>query len=84
MHDAGIADASFHTIRLTAAAWMYEVQHVLGHSTPVMTRRYAHLQPGHLRRAVNAVDKLLKASRYGQRPYFPNVMDTQLDTNDRV
>ena len=42
----------------TAAAWMvqdsgalYEVQHVLGHSTPVMTQRYAHLQPGHLRRA---------------------------------
>ncbi len=75
MHDAGIADASFHTIRHTAAAWMvqagvslYEVQHVLGNSTPVMTQRYAHLQPGHLRRAVNAVDKLLKASRERETP----------------
>ena len=69
MLDAGIADASFHTLRHTAAAWMvqdgvplYEVQHVLGHSTPVMTQRYAHLQPEHLRRAVNALDKKLKAS----------------------
>ena len=69
MVDAGIADASFHTLRHTAAAWMvqdgvplYEVQHVLGHSTPVMTQRYAHLQPEHLRRAVNALDKKLKAS----------------------
>lgn len=69
MVDAGVADASFHTLRHTAAAWMvqdgvplYEVQHVLGHSTPVMTQRYAHLQPEHLRRAVNALDKKLKAS----------------------
>ena len=70
MRTAGIENASFHTIRHTAAAWMvqdgaslYEVQHVLGHSTPVMTQRYAHLQPDHLRRAVGAVDKKLKTSR---------------------
>jgi integrase len=70
MRAAGIENASFHTLRHTAAAWMvqdgvslYEVQHVLGHSTPVMTQRYAHLQPGHLRRAVGAVDKKLKASK---------------------
>ena len=69
MRTAGIENASFHTLRHTAAAWMvqdgvslYEVQHVLGHSTPVMTQRYAHLQPDHLRRAVGAVDKKLKAS----------------------
>ena len=50
----------------TAAARMvqdrgahYEAQHVLGHSTPVITQRYAHLQPGHLRRAVGALDKKL-------------------------
>ncbi len=41
---------------------LYEAQHVLGHSTPVMTQRYAHLQPEHLRRAVNALDKKLRAS----------------------
>jgi integrase len=51
MREAGIEDATFHTLRLTAAAWtaqdgvsLYEVQHVLGHSTPVMTQRYAHLR----------------------------------------
>lgn len=49
MRDAGIEDASFHSLRHTAAAWMvqagvslYEVQNALGHSTPVMTQRYAH------------------------------------------
>ncbi len=75
MRAAGIEDASFHTIRHTAAAWMvqdgvslYEVQHVLGHSTPVMTQRYAHLQPDHLRRAVSAVDKKFRASRVRKTP----------------
>jgi len=67
MREAGIEDETFHTLRHTAAAWMvqdgvslYEVQHVLGHSTPVMTRRYAHLQPGHLPRAVGTLDKKLR------------------------
>ena len=68
MRKAGIADASFHTLRHTAAAWMvqagvplYEVQHILGHSTPVMTQRYAHLQPGHLKNAMSKLDAALKA-----------------------
>jgi len=39
---------------------LYEVQHVLGHSTPVMTQRYAQLQLGHFRRAVGALDKKLR------------------------
>jgi len=66
MEDAGIQDASFHTLRHTAAAWMvqagvplYEVQNVLGHSSPAMTQRYAHLWPDHLRRAVRALDRKL-------------------------
>lgn len=75
MRNAGVNDATFHTLRHTAAAWMvqngvslYEVQHLLGHSTPVMTQRYAHLQPGHLRGAVNALDKKLKAPRCRKSP----------------
>ncbi|MCP3997076.1 MAG: tyrosine-type recombinase/integrase, partial [bacterium] len=50
-------------------AWMvqsgvplYEVQHVLGHSTPVMTQRYAHLKPEHLRQAMGALDATLRAT----------------------
>jgi site-specific recombinase XerD len=67
MTAAGIADASFHTLRHTAAAWMvqagrslYEVQRVLGHSTPLMTQRYAHLEPKHLRGAVEALDAAMR------------------------
>ena len=47
---AGIEKASFHTLRHTAGSYMaqarvpvYEIQKVLGHSTPLMTERYAHL-----------------------------------------
>ncbi len=72
MKAAGIADASFHTLRHTAAAWMvkggvslYEVQKLLGHSTPVMTQRYAHLASDHLRGAVKALDAALGAMATG-------------------
>jgi integrase len=61
-----VQGATFHTLRHTAASIMvqsgidlYEVQRILGHSTPVMTQRYAHLQPGHLRRGVLAIDAVL-------------------------
>ena len=44
----GIEDASFHTLRHTAASWMvqagislYSTGQVLGHKTPRMTQRYA-------------------------------------------
>lgn len=76
MRAAGIADASFHTLRHTAAAWMiqacrslYEVQRVLGHSTPAMTQRYAHLEPKHLRDAVGALDAAIRG------------VDTPVDTS---
>ncbi len=68
MKQVGIDGASFHSLRHTAAAWMvqggaslYEIQHVLGHSTPVMTQRYAHLQPEHLRGALTTLDAALRA-----------------------
>jgi integrase len=75
MRDAGIDDASCHSLRHTAATWDGPGRHFvvrgpagLGHTTPVKTQRYAHLQPGHLLRAVNAVDKKLKASRERETP----------------
>jgi len=47
-----------HDLRHTAAslliasgATLYEVQHILGHSTPIMTQRYAHLANDALQRA---------------------------------
>jgi Phage integrase family len=49
-----IEDASFHTLRHTAASWMvqagvslYSTGQVFGHKTPRMTQRYAHLAPEH-------------------------------------
>jgi integrase len=63
---AGVTGASYHTLRHTAASFMvqagtslYDVQVILGHSTPAMTQRYAHLAPDHLRGAVAALDRAL-------------------------
>jgi integrase len=59
----GIADASFHSLRHTAASWLvmegvdlYAVGRILGHKTPRMTQRYAHLSPGYMASAVNKLD----------------------------
>jgi integrase len=76
LRSVGIEGASFHTLRHTAASLMvqsgvplYEVQKVLGHSTPLMTERYAHLQPQHLQGAVSVLDAMIGA------------VDTQMDTS---
>ena len=68
MRAAGIEDATFINLRHTAASLMvqngvplYEVQQILGHSTPLMTQRYASLMPGHLRGAVDTLDAALRA-----------------------
>lgn len=80
LKSAGIADASFHTLRHSAASLMvqagvslYEVQRILGHSTPTVTQRYAHLHPEHLRGAVARLDSALAG-----------VVDTQVDTGPTV
>lgn len=58
---------AFHLLRHTAASWMvqagvplYEVQTILGHSSPALTQRYAHLAPGFGERAAFAVDKAIR------------------------
>jgi integrase len=59
----GVKDASFHTLRHTAASWLvqngvdlYAVGQILGHKTPRMTQRYAHLSPDYMARAVGKLD----------------------------
>jgi site-specific recombinase XerD len=54
---------SFHSLRHTAASWLfmqgvdlYVVGQLLGHKTPHMTRRYAHLSPHYLAGAVGKLD----------------------------
>jgi hypothetical protein len=58
----------FRAVGGTLLAGRYKVQKVLGHSTPLMTERYAHLQPDHLQGAVRALDVALSG------------VDTQMDT----
>jgi integrase len=65
LHSLGIKDASFHTLRHTAASWLvmegvdlYAVSQILGHKTPRMTQRYAHLSPGYMATAVAKLDSV--------------------------
>jgi integrase len=60
---AGIEDFRIHDLRHTCAAWLVtggvplaEVRDVLGHSTVMMTERYAHLAPENLRVAVTVLE----------------------------
>jgi integrase len=62
----GWTDASFHTLRHTAASWMvqqgvdlYAVGQILGHKTPRMTQRYAHLSPEYMAGAVGKLDRIM-------------------------
>ena len=62
----GIPDASFHTLRHTAASWLvmqgvglYTVGQILGHKTPRMTQRYAHLSPDYMAGAVDKLDGIM-------------------------
>ena len=63
----GVPNVTFHCLRHTFASWavragtpLYEVQHLLGHSSPAMTQRYAVLRPGHGASATAAVDAALE------------------------
>lgn len=55
-------ELTVHTIRHTAASWLamdgrplLEIQKILGHKTPAMVLRYAHLQPEHFREALDTL-----------------------------
>jgi integrase len=59
---AKIADFRFHDLRHTAASYLaqngatlLEIQQVLGHRTPAMVTRYAHLTESHVEAVVDRV-----------------------------
>ena len=59
----GIEDASFHSLRHTAASWLvmngadlYATGAILGHRTPRMTQRYAHLAPDYMAATAGKID----------------------------
>ena len=72
---AGIAGATFHTLRHTAGFWAQggasesEVAKLLGHATTQTTRRYVHLQHSHLRATVKTLDAVVRG------------VDTSVDTS---
>ena len=62
----GLNDVRVHDLRHTYASLLiqngislYEVQKLLGHSSPHMTQRYAHLSPNSLKQIVNDLPGLL-------------------------
>ena len=64
---AGLKDVRIHDLRHSYASALvnggrslYEVQTLLGHSTPTMTQRYAHLSNESLMSAVSCAGKLLE------------------------
>lgn len=65
---AGIRDVRVHDLRHSYASFLvnagrslYEVQKLLGHHSPKITMRYAHLSPGALRDATSVVGDLVKS-----------------------
>ena len=70
LRKAEIRDFRFHDLRHTFASHLVmagvdltSVREFLGHKTLTMTIRYAHLAPGHKRRAINMLDKVLKSAQ---------------------
>lgn len=87
---AGLTDFHFHDLRHTYASWlmMWEVplatvRNLLGHTSPTMTLRYAHLSLKHPPSAVRVLDPVSVTSQspLGKHdsaiqisPVFENVM----------
>lgn len=80
LRNAKVEDFRFHDLRHTAASYLAmsgaslrEIQQVLGHRTPQMTARYAHLTNGHLREvgermSAKFLDPAVKTLAKGQEP----------------
>jgi integrase len=69
---AGLPDIRLHDLRHSFATMLvnsgeslYVVQDLLGHSSPRMTQRYAHVAPDTRRRAVDVVGQLVQEASAG-------------------
>ncbi|MDP6527748.1 MAG: site-specific integrase [Candidatus Pacebacteria bacterium] len=70
LRKAGISDFRFHDLRHCVASHLVmngidltSVKEILGHKSLAMTMRYAHLAPGHKRKAVHVLDRLMEENK---------------------
>jgi integrase len=61
----GVSNGSFHSLRHTTGSWLamsgvdlYAIGEILGHKTPRMTKRYSHLSPDYVSKAVGKLDSV--------------------------
>ena len=74
LNKSGITDFRFHDLRHTFASQLvrcgvdlYVVQKLLGHATPKMTQRYAHLRADQLKEAIEKIDSHSPNLLYNQK-----------------
>ena len=87
----GINDASFHSLRRTAASWLvtqgvdlYAVLQVLGHRTPRMTQRYAHLSPQYMAGAVAKLDNAFGGVMPQNQPQYVTIASPDSEAGKAV
>ncbi len=59
---------SFASMVVNSGASLYSVQQLLGHSSPQMTQRYAHISNSELRRASQSVSLVVRGTKESQSP----------------
>ena len=80
---AGLPKLRIHDLRHQFASFLvnngrslYEVQQILGHSTPLVTQRYAHLSTKSLQDAANVASTQLASASAKGMPKSPEVSDS--------